>query len=117
MRAPLPGLDALDIAALKVLILSQHEEKKRQLTALAQLREEPQAELAAHAQQIEHLKLVVEKLRHMLFVLHQHGVSCRREGTDRCRRKVASPVAEQNGQIAGGVQCYPFQTAEIRQRW
>jgi transposase len=67
MRATLPDLDALDIEALKALILSQQEEKQRQLTELAQLREEHQAELHAHAQQIEHLKLVVEKLRRMLF--------------------------------------------------
>jgi hypothetical protein len=31
MRAPLPVLDALDIEALKALILSHHEEKQRQL--------------------------------------------------------------------------------------
>lgn len=67
MRAPLPDLDALDIEALKALILSQHEEKQRQLEELAQLREEHQSELLAYAQQIEHLKLVAEKLRRMLF--------------------------------------------------
>jgi transposase len=67
MRATLPDLDALDIEALKALVFSQHQEKQRQSTELAQLREEHQAELAAHAQQIEHLKLVVEKLRRMLF--------------------------------------------------
>jgi hypothetical protein len=67
MRAPLSDLDALDIEALKALVLSQHQEKQRQLTELTRLREEHQAELAAHAQQIEHLKLVVEKLRRMLF--------------------------------------------------
>jgi len=31
MRAPLPDLDALDIEALRALILAQHEEKQRQL--------------------------------------------------------------------------------------
>jgi transposase len=67
MRAAIPDLDALDIEALKALVLSQHQEKQRQFTELALLREEHQAELAAHAQQIEHLKLVVEKLRRMLF--------------------------------------------------
>src|ERR1700728_42207 len=34
MRAPLPDLDALDIEALKALILSQHEEKQRELEEL-----------------------------------------------------------------------------------
>jgi len=67
MHAPLPDLDALDFEALKALIISQHEEKQRQLTELAQLRQEHQAELAARSEQIEHLRLVVEKLRRMLF--------------------------------------------------
>jgi hypothetical protein len=67
MRAPLPDLDALDIEALKALIRSQHEEKQRQLTELDQLRQEHQSELAGRSEQIAHLKLVVEKLRRMLF--------------------------------------------------
>ena len=74
MRAPLPDLDALDIEALKALILSQHEEKQRQLeeldrqrAALDQQRAQYQDELRERAEQIEHLRLVVEKLRRMLF--------------------------------------------------
>lgn len=74
MRAPLPDLDALDIEALRALILSQHEEKQRQLeelnrqrAALDEQRTQYQAELLERAEQIERLKLVVEKLRRMLF--------------------------------------------------
>jgi len=74
MRAPLPDLDALDIEALKALILSQHEEKQRQLeeldrqrAALDQQRTQYQDELRERSEQIEHLRLVVEKLRRMLF--------------------------------------------------
>jgi transposase len=74
MRAPLPDLDALDIEALKALLLSQHEEKQRQLdeldrqrAALDEQRTQYQAELRERSEQIEHLKLVVEKLRRMLF--------------------------------------------------
>jgi transposase len=74
MRAPLPDLDALDIEALKALILSQHEEKQRQLeeldrqrAALNQQRAQYQDELRERSEQIEHLRLVVEKLRRMLF--------------------------------------------------
>ena len=74
MRAPLPDLDALDIEALKALILSQHEEKQRQLeeldrqrAALDEQRTQYQDELRERAEQIEHLRLVVEKLRRMLF--------------------------------------------------
>jgi transposase len=74
MRTPLPDLDALDIEALKALILAQHEEKQRQLeeldrqrAALDQQRTQYQDELRERAEQIEHLRLVVEKLRRMLF--------------------------------------------------
>jgi transposase len=74
MRAPLPDLDVLDIEALKALILSQHEEKQRQLeeldrqrAALDQQRTQYQDELRERSEQIEHLRLVVEKLRRMLF--------------------------------------------------
>jgi len=74
MRAPLPDLDALDIEALRALILAQHEEKQRQLqeldrqrAALDEQRTQYQAELLERAEQIERLKLVVEKLRRMLF--------------------------------------------------
>ena len=74
MRAPLPDLDALDIEALKALILSQHEERQRQLeelelqrAALDQQRAQYQDELRERSEQIEHLRLVVEKLRRMLF--------------------------------------------------
>jgi transposase len=74
MRALLPDLDALDIEALRALILSQHEEKQRQLqeldrqrAALDEQRTQYQAELLERAEQIERLKLVVEKLRRMLF--------------------------------------------------
>ena len=72
--AALPDLDALDSAALKALVLTQHEEKQRQLEELAQQRAtlserltQHQAEIDSHLEQIEHLKLVVEKLRRMLF--------------------------------------------------
>jgi transposase len=74
MREPLPDLDVLDIEALKALILSQHEEKQRQLeeldrqrAALDQQRTQYQDELRERSEQIEHLRLVVEKLRRMLF--------------------------------------------------
>jgi transposase len=47
--AALPDLDQLDIEALKMLIVAQRES------------------LASHTQQVEHLKLVIEKLRRMIF--------------------------------------------------
>jgi len=67
VRADLPDLDVLDTEALKALILAHHQERQRHLEALAQQREEHQAERLSHTQQIERLKLVVEKLRRMLF--------------------------------------------------
>ena len=49
VSSALPDLDQLDIEALKALIVAQHES------------------LGSHSAQIEHLKLVVEKLRRMVF--------------------------------------------------
>jgi transposase len=63
VRAALPDLDALDTEALKALIIAEHNERQRQLDELAQ----QHAKSRSDTQQIEHLKLVVEKLRRMLF--------------------------------------------------
>ena len=49
----LPDLDQLDIEALKALVVERHE-----LLVEA---------LCSQTQQIEHLKLVIEKLRRMMF--------------------------------------------------
>ena len=49
VSAALPDLDQLDIEALKTLVIVQSEK------------------LDSHAQQIEHLKLVIEKFRRMMF--------------------------------------------------
>jgi transposase len=53
ISARLPNLDALDVEALKALIMAQHTE----------LLEQHQS----NRQQIEHLKLVIEKYRRMIF--------------------------------------------------
>jgi hypothetical protein len=53
VAAALPDLDALDIAALKALVLQQHEQHLQAFLS--------------QTQQIEHLKLVIEKLRRMIF--------------------------------------------------
>jgi transposase len=52
----LPDLDALDIEALKAMVIAQHSDLVRQHESSSQ-----------HGQQIEHLKLVIEKYRRMLF--------------------------------------------------
>jgi transposase len=49
VAAALPDLDQLDIEALKALVVAQRES------------------LDSHTQQVEHLKLVIEKLRRMIF--------------------------------------------------
>jgi transposase len=49
VAAALPDLDQLDLEALKALVVEQHES------------------LDSHSQQVEHLKLVIEKLRRMIF--------------------------------------------------
>jgi transposase len=83
-RAPLPDLDSLDREALRALLLAQKLEEQ-QLKALLAAQEQQQrdleAELDSHRQmlaeqaeelrsrseRIEHLKLMLEKLRHMMF--------------------------------------------------
>jgi len=54
--ASLPDLDALDPEALKALVLAKHSESLEQ-----------HKELTSSTHQIEHLKLVVEKYRQMIF--------------------------------------------------
>jgi transposase len=56
VRATLPGLDTLDAAALRTLILSQHEQILLQ-----------REQLASREAEIERLKLLIAKLRRMQF--------------------------------------------------
>jgi len=51
--AALPDLDQLDIEALKALLIAKHNESIEQFKSDAEL--------------IEHLKLVIEKYRRMIF--------------------------------------------------
>src|SRR5579871_3179768 len=52
ISSPLPDLDALDMEALKALVIAQH----------SQLLED-----RSNAQEIERLKLIIEKYRRMIF--------------------------------------------------
>ena len=54
--AALPDLDQLDIEALKVLLIAKHNESMEQ-----------HKQLTSNTQEIEHLKLVIEKYRRMIF--------------------------------------------------
>jgi len=54
--ASLPDLDGLDPEALKALVIAKHSESLEQ-----------QKELTSSTQEIEHLKLVIEKYRRMIF--------------------------------------------------
>jgi transposase len=56
ISATLPDLDALDIEALKALVIAQRSQLLEQ-----------RKELTSTAQEIEHLKLVIEKYRRMIF--------------------------------------------------
>ena len=80
-RAPLPDLNTLDREALVALVLAHQEELSSLLTARDEELRRLEAELETHRQslseqadelrsrgeRIEHLKLMVEKLRHALF--------------------------------------------------
>ena len=70
VAVPLPDLDSLDVEALKALVISQHGELKKQQEILAEQRQtlaEQIKELCSGNEQIEHLKLVIEKLRRRIF--------------------------------------------------
>ena len=54
--APLPDLDGLDPETLKALLLAKHNESLEQ-----------HKQLRSNSQEIEHLKLVIEKYRRMIF--------------------------------------------------
>lgn len=54
--APLPDLDGLDPAALKALLIAKHNESLEQ-----------HKQLKSNSHEIEHLKLVIEKYRRMIF--------------------------------------------------
>ena len=56
----LPDLDALDTAALKAMILAQHDHHQDQLKSFT-------ATLSSRAGEIERLRLLVAKLQRMLF--------------------------------------------------
>jgi transposase len=56
LPAPLPDLDGLDPEALKALLIAKHNESVAQ-----------HKQLRSSSQEIEHLKLVIEKYRRMIF--------------------------------------------------
>lgn len=63
----LPDLDALDSAALKAMILAQHEQYQAQQDHFKSQYERYTATLSSRASEIERLALLVEKLQRMLF--------------------------------------------------
>src|ERR1700730_11369253 len=56
LPAPLPDLDGLDPETLKTLLIAKHNESLEQ-----------HKQLRSTSQEIEHLKLVIEKYRRMIF--------------------------------------------------
>ena len=76
-RAPLPDLDMLDRDALVALLLAHQEELTAQQNELRSLQTELDShrqivseqaeELDARSQRIEHMKLMIDKLRQMMF--------------------------------------------------
>jgi len=63
----LPDLDALDPAALKAMILAQHDRHQAQQDHFKAQHERYTATLTSRASEIERLVLLVEKLQRMLF--------------------------------------------------
>ena len=56
LPAPLPDLDGLDPETLKALLIAKHNESLQQ-----------HKQLKSNTHEIEHLKLVIEKYRRMIF--------------------------------------------------
>ena len=56
LPAPLPDLDGLDPETLKALLIAKHNESVQQ-----------HKQLKSNTHEIEHLKLVIEKYRRMIF--------------------------------------------------
>lgn len=75
----LPDLDALDSAALKAVILAQHEQHQAQRDHFEALHERYTATLSSRATEIDRLMLLVEKLKHMLFGRKSEKVFCQIE--------------------------------------
>ncbi len=75
----LPDLDALDPAALRAVILAQHEQHQAQRDHFEALHERYTATLSSRATEIDRLMLLVEKLKHMLFGRKSEKVLCQIE--------------------------------------
>jgi len=91
VAAALPDLDQLDIKALKALVVEQHEQHLEAISS--------------QLQQIEHFKLVIEKLRRMIFgaksekvivLVEQFELQLEDAETDQAsaEEKFAAPAAE-----------------------
>ena len=65
--AALPDLDQLDVEALKMLVIEEREQRLRAHAAHRQALAAQHLELDSRLEQIEHLKLVIEKYRRMIF--------------------------------------------------
>ena len=72
-RATLPDLDALDPQELKALIVAQHKRLATQEERILTQNEQ----LASRDAEIEHLKLLIAKLRRMRFGRSQSSVDGR----------------------------------------
>jgi transposase len=102
--APLPDLDSLDPEALKALVIAKHNESLQQ-----------HKQLTTNSQEIEHLKLVIEKYRRMIFGRKSEKLSGELEQlefrleeleTAQAAEEVAQDAAEaqQSGSSASGQQ-------------
>jgi transposase len=65
--AALPDLDRLDMEALKMLVMREREQRLEAHAAHRQALAAQHLELDSRLEQIEHLKLVIEKYRRMIF--------------------------------------------------
>ena len=64
----LPDLDGLDIEALRALVVEQHAQRRQAYSAHLEA-------LSAQSQEIERLRLIIEKLKRMMFGAKSEKVS------------------------------------------
>ena len=79
VAAALPDLSQLDREALSSLIVAQHMQHREAYSAYQEELSAQHEKLHSHVQQIEHLKLVIDKLRRMVFGAKSEKVSIQLE--------------------------------------
>ena len=100
--APLPNLDGLDREALKALVLAHQAELaalEAELESQRDIPSEQSQELCSSSEQIEHLKLVIEKLRRRVFGVKSEKIVVQLEQLELHLEELESSQAEMEAAV------------------